>query len=79
MDQTIIMEAIIRQNIKMETVAVPKTQTEVAPIQWKQLWSLASLYASIIIGWIAYENYQPKLLVQFSFTNFTFALVLAQR
>ena len=63
----------------METIAVPKSQkTEVAPIQWKQLWSLAALYASIIIGWIAYENYQPKLLVQFNFTNFTFALILAQ-
>jgi MFS family permease len=63
----------------METIAVPKPQTaQVAPIQWKQLWSLAALYASIIIGWIAYENYQPKLLVQFNFTNFTFALILAQ-
>jgi MFS family permease len=63
----------------METIAVKNAQTiEVAPIQWKQLWSLAALYASIIIGWIAYENYQPKLLVQFNFTNFTFALILAQ-
>jgi MFS family permease len=63
----------------METVAVPKSQaTEVAPIKWKQLWSLAALYASIIIGWIAYENYQPKLLVQFNFTGFTFALIVAQ-
>lgn len=63
----------------METLAVPKSpKVETAFIQWKQLWSLAALYASIIIGWIAYENYQPKLLVQFSFTNFTFALALAQ-
>jgi MFS family permease len=47
-------------------------------IQWKQLWSLATLYGSIVIGWIAYQQYQPKLLVQFEFTDFTFLLVVAQ-
>jgi MFS family permease len=47
-------------------------------IQWKQLWSLAALYASIVIGWIAYQNYQPKLLVQFKFTDFTLLLLVAQ-
>jgi MFS family permease len=47
-------------------------------IQWKQLWSLAALYASIIIGWIAYQNYQPKLLVKFQFTDFAFLLIVAQ-
>ena len=47
-------------------------------IQWKQLWSLASLYGSIIIGWIAYENYQPKLLVQFQLPGFGFLLYVAQ-
>jgi hypothetical protein len=47
-------------------------------IQWKQLWSLAAMYASIIIGWIAYHNYQPKLLVKFNFTEYTFLLTLAQ-
>jgi len=47
-------------------------------IQWKQLWSLAALYASIVIGWIAYHNYQPKLLVKFNFTDFTFLLTLVQ-
>ncbi len=47
-------------------------------IKWKQLWSLASLYGSIIIGWIAYENYQPKLLVQFKFTDFSFLLFVVQ-
>src|SRR5687768_16775642 len=45
---------------------------------WKQLWSLAALYASVIIGWIAYKNYQPKLLVQFGFTDFSFALMATQ-
>ncbi|GIL23297.1 MAG: hypothetical protein BroJett042_18100 [Bacteroidota bacterium] len=47
-------------------------------IEWKQLWSLAALYGSIVIGWIAYHNYQPKLLTQFNFTEFSFALILAQ-
>jgi len=47
-------------------------------IQWKQLWSLAAMYASIIIGWIAYHNYQPKLLVKFNFTEYAFLLTVAQ-
>ncbi|HCM77808.1 MAG TPA: hypothetical protein DIS90_15600 [Cytophagales bacterium] len=51
---------------------------EIQSIQWKQLWSLAALYGSIIIGWIAYENYQPKLLVQFHFTDFSFLLFVVQ-
>lgn len=60
----------------MET-ALPK-QVEQDEIQWKQLWSLAALYASVVIGWIAYQRYQPKLLVQFEFTNFAFALTVVQ-
>jgi MFS family permease len=47
-------------------------------IEWKQLWSLAALYGSIVIGWITYHNYQPKLLVQFNFTDFTFLLIIVQ-
>jgi MFS family permease len=47
-------------------------------IEWKQLWSLAALYASVVIGWIAYENYQPKLLVKFEFTAFAIPLAIAQ-
>jgi MFS family permease len=47
-------------------------------IEWKQLWSLIALYASIVIGWIAYYRYQPKLLVQFEFTDFTFLLAVVQ-
>src|SRR5690349_14330010 len=65
----------------METLSVASKQAVSAQeteIRWKQLWSLAALYASIIIGWIAYENYQPRLLVQFNFTDFTFLLMVAQ-
>jgi MFS family permease len=47
-------------------------------IEWKQLWSLAALYASIVIGWIAYHNYQPKLLTQFNFTEFSLLLLIVQ-
>lgn len=36
------------------------------------------MYGSIIIGWIAYENYQPKLLVQFQFSDFSFLLYVVQ-
>lgn len=47
-------------------------------IRRRQMGSLVALYASVIIGWIAYKNYQPKLLVQFQFTDFTFLLMFAQ-
>ena len=47
-------------------------------IQYKQLYSLAAMYASIIIGWIAYHNYQPKLLVKFNFMEYAFLLTVAQ-
>jgi MFS family permease len=59
----------------MEALLHPKPQNT---IQWKQLWSLAALYGSIAIGWIAYQNYQPKLLDQFHFTDFTFILIVAE-
>jgi MFS family permease len=66
----------------METLAARETafsQTQhTETIRWKQLWSLAALYSSIIIGWIAYQNYQPRLLVQFNFTGFTFLLMVVQ-
>lgn len=47
-------------------------------IQYKQLWSLVALYASVIIGWIAYYNYQPKLLEKYNFTDLTLFLFIAQ-
>jgi MFS family permease len=47
-------------------------------IQWKQLWSLSALYGSVVIGWIAYQNYQPKLLTQFAFTDYAFLLMVFQ-
>jgi len=47
-------------------------------VLWKQLWSLAALYASVVIGWIAYYNYQPKLLEQYNFTDLTLFLFISQ-
>lgn len=65
----------------METISIarkPGIKHREDQIHWKQMWSLAALYASIIIGWIAYQNYQPRLLVKFQFTDFTFPLMAAQ-
>lgn len=65
----------------MEIVAAPR-KTRISSsdkqIHWKQLWSLAALYGSVIIGWIAYQNYQPRLLVQFNFEGFSFPLMVVQ-
>jgi MFS family permease len=47
-------------------------------IQWPQLLSLAALYSSIIIGWIAYYNYQPILLKAYRFEHLSFFLLVAQ-
>jgi MFS family permease len=63
----------------MNTSSSIETQEiQASSIDWKQMFSLTALYASIVIGWIAYEQYQPKLLVQFNFTDFTFLLAVAQ-
>jgi MFS family permease len=66
--------------IKMENVSAMGETLERKPavIEWKQLLSLTSLYASVIIGWIAYYRYQPKLLVEFRFTDFSFLLMVVQ-
>lgn len=47
-------------------------------VLWKQMWTLAALYGSVVIGWIAYYNYQPKLLEQYNFTDLTLFLFVAQ-
>ncbi|MBT1710083.1 MFS transporter [Fulvivirgaceae bacterium PWU5] len=59
----------------MKILAATKPEPE---IRWKQLWSLAALYASVVVGWIAYKRYQPKLLVEFHFTQFSLLLVVAE-
>jgi len=47
-------------------------------VLWKQLLSLTLLYASVIIGWIAYYNYQPKLLQAYNFKDLTLFLFITQ-
>ncbi len=59
-------------------LAQSKPQHQSDAILWKQLWSLVALYASVIIGWIAYYNYQPRLLAQYKFTDLTLLLYIAQ-
>lgn len=55
----------------------PHSQT-VDKIQWTQVWSLVALDVAIIISWIAYHKYQPSLLKQFGFADFTFELAIVQ-
>jgi MFS family permease len=68
----------MENTISLETPLNDPIEIRPRSIEWKQLWSLTALYASIIIGWIAYYRYQPKLLIEFNFTDFTFLLVVVQ-
>ena len=45
---------------------------------WKQIYSLMALNAAIVISWIAYHNYQPKVLEIFHFQQLSFFLIVAQ-
>ncbi|HET7178537.1 MAG TPA: hypothetical protein VFI14_02380, partial [Chryseosolibacter sp.] len=56
MDSTVNLKPFFMETLTVSTAAPREAEMS---IQWKQLWSLAALYGSIIIGWIAYENYQP--------------------
>lgn len=54
------------------------TTAQVPAIRWPQIISLIGLDLAILISWIAYHEYQPKLLEQFKFTEFTLALAILQ-
>lgn len=45
---------------------------------WNQIYALMALNAAIVISWIAYHNYQPKVLELFNFKQLSFFLVVAQ-
>ena len=45
---------------------------------WSQVYSLLALNAAIVISWIAYHNYQPKVLEIFHFTELKVFLIIAQ-
>ncbi len=47
-------------------------------INWNQIFSLAALNAAVVISWIAYHNYQPKVLEKFQLTDLAFFMVVAQ-
>jgi MFS family permease len=54
------------------------TQTSEAKTNWSQVYSLLGLNAAIVISWIAYHNFQPKVLELFHFQKLSFFLVVAQ-
>lgn len=45
---------------------------------WKQIYALLALNAAVVISWIAYHNYQPKVLELFHFQELSFFLVVSQ-
>lgn len=47
-------------------------------IRWNQVLALLALDLAIIISWIAYNKYQPALLVQFRLEEFGVALAVVQ-
>jgi len=47
-------------------------------INWKSIYSLVALNAAVVISWIAYHNYQPKVLQIFHFQELALFLVIAQ-
>lgn len=57
----------------METTATLQTKSN-----WNQIYGLMGLNAAIVISWIAYHNYQPKVLELFHFTHLSYFLVVAQ-
>lgn len=55
-----------------------ETSTQEKSIQWSQILSLAALNAVVVFSWIAYNNYQPKVLVKFNFQELALFLAIAQ-
>lgn len=54
-----------------------KSQTT-QTVNWSQIYALAGLNAAVVISWIAYHNYQPKVLEKFAFTELANFLTIAQ-
>lgn len=52
--------------------------TQAVKTNWNQVYSLMALNAAVVISWIAYHNYQPKVLELFHFQELSFFLVVAQ-
>jgi MFS family permease len=65
--------------MNMEAITVEAApQTREGQANWNQIYSLIALNAAIVISWIAYHNYQPKVLEIFNFQGLKLFLVVAQ-
>jgi hypothetical protein len=47
-------------------------------VLWPQILSLGILNALVVFSWIAYNNYQPKILVKFGFEHLNLFLAITQ-
>ncbi|PIB37091.1 hypothetical protein BFP72_17605 [Reichenbachiella sp. 5M10] len=47
-------------------------------VKWPEIMSLAALNVALVISWIAYHEYQPVLLENFSFTDLSSFLVISK-
>jgi hypothetical protein len=68
-------------NLDIKTNTAEKTpviSSQRGRIHWPQIYSLAALNAAVIISWIAYHEYQPKLLQSFGLTEFSYFLFLSK-
>ena len=54
------------------------TNPETQNIKWTEVYSLVALSAAIAISWIAYHEYQPKLLQNYSLEHLASFLVVAK-
>ncbi len=65
-------------------IAIPSSEgigsskPQANPTFWRQIIGLATLEATITIGWLAYEKYQPVLLQKFQFIELAALLIVAQ-
>jgi hypothetical protein len=70
---------VINGIMNTETIALEaKPRSAVRQANWNQIYSLLALNGAIVISWIAYHNYQPKVLEIFRFQDLSFFLVVAQ-
>ncbi|MEO9965724.1 MAG: hypothetical protein ABJF11_08050 [Reichenbachiella sp.] len=57
----------------MSTIASKKDE-----IKWPEIFSLGALNVSVVISWIAYHEYQPILLENFSFDHLSDFLIISK-
>ncbi len=73
------METNVTTSRETDVITNPEIyETNKREIKWVEIWSLAALNAAIVICWIAYHEYQPKLLVGFGLTHLASLLIYAK-